>query len=68
MTRFDDIIDHGKVKRVEKKILKLVLEEGDSIIKSIEEGMKENKIMEATVEDINGSVEEATITNMEKGK
>ena len=68
MTRFDDIIDHGKVKRVEKKILKLVLEEGDSIIKSIEEGMKENKIMEANVEDINGSVQEATITNMEKGK
>jgi len=68
MTRFDDIIDHGKVHKAEKKLLKLVLEEDDNLLKSIEEGMKEHGVKEATVEDINGSVKEATLTNMEKGK
>ncbi len=67
MTRFDDIIGTPK-KESDKKILTLILEEDDPIIKSIEQGMKENKIKEVVVEDVNGSVKEATITNMEKGK
>ena len=69
MTRFDNILDKENVqKKSNKKILKLVLEEGDSIIKSIEQGMRENDIKEANVDDINGAAKEATITNMEKGK
>ena len=69
MTRFDDIITNKSGSKVPaKKILKLVLEEGDPIIKSIEQGMKENKVREANVEDIVGSLKEGTVTNMEKGK
>ena len=69
MTRFDDIITNKTGAKVPaKKILKLVLEEGDPIIKSIEQGMKENKVREANVEDICGSLKEGTVTNMEKGK
>ena len=69
MTRFDNILDKENVqKKSNKKILKLVLEEDDPIIKSIEQGMRENDIKEANVDDINGAVKEATITNMEKGK
>ena len=67
MTRFDDILGNDK-KETGKKILTLVLEEDDPIIKSIEQGMKENNVKEAIVEDIVGSVKEATLTNMEKGK
>ena len=69
MTRFDDILTTKKGQKTPvKKILKLVLEEGDPIIKSIEQGMKENKVREANVEDIVGSLKEGTVTNMEKGK
>ena len=68
MTRFDDIISPGEKHGTQKKILKLILEEGDPIIKSIEEGMKEHKVKEANIEDISGSIKEGTITNMEKGK
>jgi len=69
MTRFDDILTPKKSQTaLGKKVLKLILEEDDPIIKSIEQGMKENKIKEANIEDICGSVKEATITNMEKGK
>lgn len=69
MTRFDNILDEGKVPvKSEKKVLKLILEEDDSIIRSIEEGMKAHNIREANIEDVNGSIKEGTITNMEKGK
>jgi len=68
MTRFDDIIDHGKVHKATKKILRLFLEEDDNLLKSIEEGMKKHGVKEANIEDINGNVKDATITNMEKGK
>jgi len=68
MTRFDDIIDHGKVHKARKKILRLFLEEDDNLLKSIEEGMKKHCVKEANIEDINGNVKDATITNMEKGK
>ena len=68
MTRFDDVISPGKSKNTQKKILKIILEEDDPIIRSIEQGMKQNKVKEASIEDISGSVKEATLTNMEKGK
>jgi hypothetical protein len=69
MTRFDDILNkESNTKASTKKVLKLVLEEDDSIIKSIEQGMRENDVKEATIEDIDGVLKEAIITNMEKGK
>jgi predicted DNA-binding protein with PD1-like motif len=67
MTRFDDILGANK-KLAQKKILRLVLEEDDDIISSIKQGMLENKVKEATVEDVTGILKEGKITNMENGK
>ena len=60
MTRFDEIL--GTEKTVKKPdVLKLILEEGDNVLKSIKEGMDENKVRSARVKSIDGRILEGII-------
>lgn len=61
MTRFDVILGKENTSK-EKNKLTLVLEEGDNVLKSIKEGMLENKLKEASVVSINGSLLEGIIS------
>ncbi len=61
LTRFDVILGKENTSK-EKNKLTLVLEEGDNVLKSIKEGMLENKLKEASVVSINGSLLEGIIS------
>ena len=61
MTRFDIMM--GKNTGIEKKNkLRLILEEDDSVLQSIEQGMKENNLKEGVVIDATGFVKDAIIS------
>ncbi|MCX6799256.1 MAG: DUF296 domain-containing protein [Candidatus Diapherotrites archaeon] len=55
-------------KKAEKKILRLVLDDGDDILGSIKQGMGEHAIKECRVEDAGGEVKHAVINFMEGSK
>ncbi|MBT4192436.1 MAG: hypothetical protein HOE11_03960 [Candidatus Diapherotrites archaeon] len=60
MTMFDEIM--GTEKTVKKMdVLKLILEEGDNVLKCIKEGMDAHKVRKASVKDINGKLLEGII-------
>ena len=61
MTRFDIILGKENTSK-EKNKLTLVLEEGDDILRSIKQGMNENKIKEASVISVNGNLLEGIIS------
>ncbi|MDD3083919.1 MAG: DUF296 domain-containing protein [Candidatus ainarchaeum sp.] len=67
MTRFDVILGKNVVKK-EKNKLKLILEEDEDLLKSIEQGMKENNIKSAEVTSINGFLKKGLISSKEEGK
>ncbi len=67
MTRFDVMMGKNKEKK-EKNNLKLILDEDDDIIKSIEQGMKENNVKSAEITSINGSIKRGLINSIEEGK
>lgn len=48
----------------EKKVLTLSLSGGENIIESIKQGMKENAIEKATIEEINGTIATASVNYM----
>ena len=50
-----------------KKFLKLELEDGEGILESIKQGMKENNLKEVKIEKIEGPVEEILLNYFEKG-
>src|SRR3989338_11633329 len=52
-------------KKAKKHILKLILDDNDSILESIRRGMLENKLKECKVEDASGKVKHAVISFME---
>ena len=61
MTRFDVMM--GKNTEVEKKNkLRLILEEDDPVLKSIEQGMKDNNLKEGVVIDATGFIKDAIIS------
>ncbi|MFH1257290.1 MAG: DUF296 domain-containing protein [Candidatus Diapherotrites archaeon] len=51
-------------KKGEKKVLRLVLDEGDIVLDSIKKAMAEHEIEQAKVEDMNGILREATVNYM----
>ena len=55
-------------KKAEKKILRLILDDGDDILGSIKSGMGQNSIKECRVEDAGGEVKHALINFMEGNK
>jgi predicted DNA-binding protein with PD1-like motif len=65
MPHFDAVLFN---KKVEKKILRLILDENDSILDSIKKGMQEQKIKECRVEDAGGEVKHAIINFMDGNK
>ncbi len=67
MTRFDVMMGKNIVKK-EKNKLKIVLEEGEEIIKSIEKGMRENNVKNAEIISITGFLKEGLIDSKEEGK
>ncbi len=48
----------------EKKVLTLMLSEGENIHDSIKQGMKENSIEKATIEEMNGILSSASVNYM----
>jgi hypothetical protein len=64
MTRFDEILGTEKTAKKPDK-LRLILEEGDNILKSIKEGMDENKVREARVISFDGKILEGIIETSE---
>jgi predicted DNA-binding protein with PD1-like motif len=65
MPHFDAVLFN---KKAEKKILRLMLEEGDDILASVKNGMQQHKITECKVEDAGGKVKHAIINFMEGNK
>ena len=64
MTRFDVIL--GKENKTEKKSkLTLILDENDSVLDCIKEGMLKNNVKEAEVVKINGKIIEGRILGQE---
>ncbi len=70
MTRFDDILEKDTYSKVKpkKQVLTLALEEGDDVINSIKQGMEDNGVKSATVEDVSGKLKEASISCMDSNK
>ncbi|MDD3160100.1 MAG: DUF296 domain-containing protein [Candidatus ainarchaeum sp.] len=64
MTRFDKIMGN-ETEVNERKILKLVLDDGEDIRKCIEQGMKDNNLKDANVVEIVGNLKNATIDSKE---
>ncbi len=58
----DSVIFKNKGKR---KTLTLILDDGDDVLVSIKQGMKQHKLQEARVDDMQGTIKEGTISYMD---
>ena len=58
MPHIDSVLTNFKT---EKKVLKVQLEEGESILKALPVALTQNNVREAKVEEINGTLKEALI-------
>jgi predicted DNA-binding protein with PD1-like motif len=62
MPHFDSVVVKEKM---EKKVLRLILEDGDDVVASIKQAMQDNNIRECKVEDVSGKLKQATVNCME---
>jgi hypothetical protein len=51
--------------KIPRKTLKLVLSEGDDVLKCIKQGMSENGVRECRVEDVSGKLSQGVVNCME---
>jgi len=52
-------------KKGKRKTLTLILDDGDDILVSIKQGMKQHNLEEARVDDMQGTIKEGTISYMD---
>jgi predicted DNA-binding protein with PD1-like motif len=67
MTRFDVMMGKNIEKKESNKLI-LLLEEEDDVLKSIKQGLIENKIKKAKIFSVEGILKEGIINSTEEGK